>query len=71
MPVICGLTADLMCKNFCNSGCEWDTSWWATQHVFFNANPDSVKCADPVAIWKDPILFGAGGACPSNTPTPE
>ena len=53
VPVICGLTADFMCANWCNSKCKWDTSWWATEHIFFNANPDSVKCASTVSFWEN------------------
>lgn len=68
--MICGLTADLMCENWCNKACKWDTSWWATQHVFFNKDPTTVKCANPVKWWRAPILAAAGGECPKNTPTP-
>lgn len=64
VPAICGLSASLMCKNWCNNDCKWNTSWWATQHVFFNANPKDVKCANPISYLKDPILAAAGGECP-------
>lgn len=76
VPVVCSLTAAMMCKNFCQSDCD-ESAWaiargkspwkdpttyrWGTMHVFFNGNPDSVKCKNAGAM--DPM----GRTCPANT----
>jgi len=34
----------LMCKNWCDSSCDWNTVFWATMHIFFY-HPDYLTCS--------------------------
>jgi len=33
----------LMCKNWCDDACDWDTMFWSTMHIYFY-NPDTLNC---------------------------
>ena len=50
------LKPSMMCKNWCDDACTWESSW-STLHIFLKSDFKDVKC--PGA--HDPIL---GRSCP-------
>lgn len=67
---MCALNVEMMCKNLCNKHCTWDHDRFATYHVFFNEDLDSVKCAHPPSIFENFVDYSIGRDCPNNTPNP-
>lgn len=52
------LTPALMCQNWCDDSCTWDSSW-ATMHLFVKQDYKDLKC--PGASKLDPIGISCSG----------
>lgn len=38
------LTATLMCDNFCQANCHWNTHFWSTMHLYLNSDWKTAEC---------------------------
>jgi len=68
VPMFCGLTNRLMCLNWCDSACDFESERWATYHFFVSSSTDDVVCENPMGI-SNPFSYAFGRDCPSNTET--